>query len=451
MHRRMLAIIAIFTLLLCACNNQAPTTQTDTAQNTDASENLTSNPTDGIGDDMSSVSEPIEVLAMDSITIRDVVPEYDTESDEMFIVPSVQEDGTSEAVYVHMGNIGHFEYADNVFTVCTDEAEMNQGTHFTAYVLEDGEFQKLDSVLFSQEYELYGGTYHVEFEYATYADQIIPTYSAVDAGTNFINGAVAFLSNMTCLVDFQELGTDGNTQHHLMILDLSDGELKDFYDGMNAELLDDLISKQVKAIAFLNETSFVVQQAGGTFYYVDIAQNRICNLETVIDADIKQCAFTSSGIVCWNADGDYWRVNTEDLQPRYLLNAGATSYSAGISQGNGSSFTVYKKDGQFHVFDFENEIDTTLLIPEGWELNTEALHSSPDGRKFYAIKRNDGEAIQILVFDCEQMKFIEIFRENLNDVSETIVGWTPDGKIVIASGEYTDFYIYNIPHMYMTY
>ena len=79
------------------------------------------------------------------------------------------------------------------------------------------------------------------------------------------------------------------------------------------------------------------------------------------------------------------------------------------------------------------------------------MHSSPDGRKFYAIKRDDGGAIQILVFDFDQMKFIEISRDNLNDVSETMVGWTPDGKIVIASGEYMDFYIYNIPHMYMTY
>ena len=451
MHRRMLAIIAILTLLLCACNNQAPTTQTDTTQNADASENLTVNSTDGTGDDISGVSEPTEATAMESITIRDVVPEYDTESPEMFIIPAMHENVTSEAVHVHVGNIGHFEYADNVFTVCTDEAEMKQGTHFTAYVLEDGEFQQLDSVLFSWDYELYGDTYHVEFEYATYADQIIPTYSAADGDANCINGAVAFLSSTTCLVDFQELAADGNTQHHLMILDVMNGKLKDFYDGMSAELLDDLISKQVRAIAFLNETSFVVQQAGDTFYYVDIAQNRICNLETVIDADIKQCAITSSGFVCWNAEGDYWRINTEDLQPRYLLNAGASSYSAGISQGNGSSFTVYKKDGQFHVFDFENEIDTTLLIPEGWVLNTEALHSSPDGRKFYAIRRDDGGAIQILVFDCDQMKFIEISRENLNDVSETMVGWTPDGKIVIASGEYTDFYIYNIPHMYMPY
>lgn len=72
-------------------------------------------------------------------------------------------------------------------------------------------------------------------------------------------------------------------------------------------------------------------------------------------------------------------------------------------------------------------------------------------RLMYTIKCNEGGEIQILVIDCEQMKFIEITRDNMNDVSETMVGWTPDGKIVIASGEYTDFYIYNISHKYMTF
>ena len=444
--RRSLLYIAIFILVLSlvGCKRKPAAIQSNDPPEKLISESVSGNlPTETKNEDLSGGGA--ESAATTFVSIHDVVPQYDTTSSEMFFISDNQhDDAQCKTSYVHLPNMGHFEYANDVFTVCTDEVYMNQGNHYAAYVIENGQFEELGRETFSKEYDLFGNTYRVEFEYAVYDGQILITYSPACNETNHVHGAVEFLENNSCLVGFAEQASSGETMYHLMILDLSNGELTDLYSSLSPELQKKLRCSQVDNIAFISDNRFVIEQVDGSFYYVDTVDNVACNLDSLVGVEIKQCSVVGENVVCWNADGDYWEINVADLSTRLLLNDKKDSYASGIWYENGCSFTVYKSEGKFHVFDFVKKTDRIITPPDGWELRTETFHASPDGRRFYTIKREDNGPIQLLAFDCDLMKFVEICRTNLNTVDETMGGWTADGKIFIQSQNGTDIYIYDV-------
>lgn len=444
--RRSLIYIAIFILVLSlvGCKRKSAGIQSDDPPEKLISESVSGNlPTETENEDLSGGGA--ESAATTFVSIHDVVPQYDTTSSEMIFFSADQHDDTQcEASYVHLPNRGHFEYANDVFMVCTDEVYMNQGNHFAAYVIENAQFEELGRETFSQEYDLFGSTYRVEFEYSAYDGQIYITYSPACNEEKHVHGAVEYLKNNSCLVVFEEQDPSGETLYHLMILDLSNGELTDLYSALSPELQKRLLCGYVDNIAFISESRFVIEQVNGPFYYVDSVDNVVCNLDSLVGVGIKQCSVVGENVVCWNADGDYWEINVADLSTRLLLSDKKDSYASGIWYENGCSFAVYKSEGKYHVFDYAKKTDRIITPPDGWELRMETFHASPDGRRFYTIKREDNGPIQLLVFDCDLIKFVEVCRTNLNTVDETIGGWTDDGKIIIQSQNGTDIYIYDV-------
>lgn len=436
--------IFIFVLSLAGCARNSASSQPGDPQETTISESTgNSLPTKDESGNLSGNGAESTVLTF--VKINDVVPQYDTASTEMFTVSADRQDNAQyEASYIHLPNIGSFEYANGVFTVCTDEVSMKQGNHNAAYVLKNGQITEIVSKTFSQEYDLFGTTYQVEFAYAEYDGQTLITYSPACYEANHVHGAVAILNNNSCLVDFTEQAATGETMHHLFILDLNNGNISDLYSCLSPDMQKNLLCNAVNRIAFIDESRFVIEQVNGPFYYVNTVDNVVRNLDSLLGFEIKQCSIVGERVVCWNEDGDYWKVNTADLSTRMLLEGKKDSFASGIWYKNGCSFTIYKDAGKYHIFDFASETDTAITPPDGWELRKELFQPSPDGRGFFTFKLEDNGALQLLVFDCDFMRFVEICRTNLNAVHEAVGGWTSDGKIVIRSDGCTDFYIYDL-------
>ena len=75
------------------------------------------------------------------------------------------------------------------------------------------------------------------------------------------------------------------------------------------------------------------------------------------------------------------------------------------------------------------------------------MFPGPDGRKFFIEKTDQTGTIQILVFNCDTKTWLEIKRDNPNDVSESLVMWASDNEIVVSSLSQQDFYIYQLGHL----
>ncbi len=59
---------------------------------------------------------------------------------------------------------------------CLDEQAMNRGTHYAAYTVENGELTELERHTVSQDYELNGVTYPLDFEWCMNDGQLILPY-----------------------------------------------------------------------------------------------------------------------------------------------------------------------------------------------------------------------------------------------------------------------------------
>ena len=77
-------------------------------------------------------------------------------------IPVVGEDYTLSSVEIS----GAYTYISHgPIMKCLDEQAMNQGTHYAAYTVENGELVELERHTFSQVYELDGITYPMDFEW----------------------------------------------------------------------------------------------------------------------------------------------------------------------------------------------------------------------------------------------------------------------------------------------
>lgn len=432
--RALIVLLSLWTaVFLSGCREETvPLETTQTVQSTVSTQN----------------TQPLEESWL---TLTDTVPEYDTQSGNSFQVPGMSDEASPpEAGYFHIGSYGHYENSNDLFRICTDGQEMNQGSHFSVYQMVDNQMKELPRYYFLEDFEVLGNSFRVEFEYVRYGDGLIITY--IPANTWEYRLLDLELGESKCLISF-DCGLDnGDRMDYPMLLDVKNGVLMDILGESDADTWPtaqhaDPGSSNVYGIkdaVFLQNQCLLMRMNGGAHYYFDAPTGKVYNLNELSGRQVADCAVADGGIICWNEIDDYWRIDLNTLEAtEVLMDVAYVEYVCGIWNGAGASFTLYRdQDWQLHVFDFLTGEDCILQEPAGWTVEGYQCHPSPDGRKFFMLNANDQGTYQLLIFDCDRKQFILLNRNNPNPVKEGLCSWTRDNAIVITSDTYQDFYVY---------
>lgn len=335
--------------------------------------------------------------------------------------------------------------AGRIFLMCTDETELNQGSHYIAYAVENDELVPLEIKQFSGDYGLLGGTVHVELEYVENDGVWAITYIASNSeATLDFNILDTSRGAKKCLIGFFCKTHIGTLIQYPVLLDLETGELTDFLSEIEQEKLFPMLSGQIYDSAMDDENRLVIKLSDGNYYYIDPNGNCCYCLTELISQEISDCALTQNAIICWNESGDYWQIALDTIEVKQILSDVDTVFICGISEGNGSSFVLYRDGGYLHSFDFNNMTDTLLTNIGSWEINSEDGYVSPDGRKLLVMQRENG-IFQMGIFDCDTARFLSLARSNADGLMESQIYWSEYHgieEVEIVSESARDIYNY---------
>lgn len=234
-----------------------------------------------------------------------------------------------------------------------------------------------------------------------------------------------------------------------MYVDLETGELTDFLSDMEPASLHDALSKEIYTVAFFENDNFVAQRSDNCFYYFDVEKKQIYNLGEVSGKTVSNCSLLSSEVICWGEQGDFWKIDLEDMEVTSLITASQVEYVAGI-QGmhgkTGSCFALYRDDYQcLCIYDFEAEECSILDEPDGWLISGDACYPSHCGRKLCMISSEGEDDIsRYLVFDADTKSFLEIDVKHPGFSLQGLIGPNLQNEIVLISSSMRDFYFYKL-------
>lgn len=103
-------------------------------------------------------------------TVTETVPEQASDSGKTVALS----DGVT-ASYIFVPDYAHIE--GGMFMVCTDDVALRQGSHYAAYVYENGALVRQEEQHFDQVYTQDGQTYHLRFDWAAHDDRVAITWS----------------------------------------------------------------------------------------------------------------------------------------------------------------------------------------------------------------------------------------------------------------------------------
>ena len=134
--------------------------------------------------------------------------------------------GMIEGRYVH--NPVSCNAREGVYVICTDEIEMNQGSHYDAYYEENGAFFKLEEHTFRGDYTVLENDFYIAFDWAVHDGQVALTY--VGEGENYRipanpGDADAMLVELLC--SFRDVEGEYTSTAYPVFLNLETGELND--------------------------------------------------------------------------------------------------------------------------------------------------------------------------------------------------------------------------------
>lgn len=277
-----------------------------------------------------------------------------------------------------------------IFLVCTDPVEMEQGSHYDAYIPdENGQLTLLENKLFNNAYTLGSGRYHFNFSWVDNGGVKSLTYVSEDTNAEFLSLSDEGSKSLFLLKD--HLSSDGSTlySYYPVLLDFSQEKIKDILSGCGLEN----ISKICNAALSSDCKGLLLAQDGGALYYCDLSSGTVYSLDELSGEPVKACALTEDRIICWNQSsslsgmgdvGDYhfWYIDLADFQRKEMPQlqtdgdtgplrlahlAGFSSTMYNYKMFSGSAYALYTSgDGRIYVLDMEN-----------WRLNAVSGYTMP--------------------------------------------------------------------------
>ena len=367
--------------------------------------------------------------------------------------------GVIEGRYVHTPVSSHAR--EGVYVICTDEIEMNQGSHYDAYYEENGAFFKLEEHTFRGDYTVLGNEFHIAFDWAAHDGQVALTY--VDTGENYRipanpGDADAMLVELLC--SFQDTEGEYISTAYPVFLNLETGELKDVLAGTGAEKLMELCNQAVSE----DGSKMLLAQSDGTLYYVDLEAKALHSVEELSGERADACSLIGNTLACWVLeDGQYraWNVDLETLERKELFSGNSNAmYLNGFD-------TIVHWGTMFTGSHFALEVDeagnvTVIDLATGEKIPVEGFiwpadryqdvlwESSPDGKRLLISGGEIGSKYEYIgVLDFEKMQYLEFERVNPNEVYEWKPYWFDKDTVIIQSTSkdsyyVQDYYVYDI-------
>lgn len=423
--RKIVTVLLLLSMLLglAACSGVPDPQQTESSGSSQPED-----PAPDTGGEATNFTARSEPLSLPLHTCTDPDAFTDVQVSQPQLLNRMEDAGSGvSALHFQTPSLAYFGYGNGIFTVCTDAVEMNQGSHYTAYVFDGETVTALENHSFAREYSLYGQTYRVEFGYAVCGDRIVPTYSPAERyEPTDVSGFIVSLDSNHCLISLYEPAGDCFLLH-LKVLDLETGELTDYLPDIQAETLK-FDSYGIRSITFnrKNENAFLLHMADGECRYVNADDSVVVDLSVLTGTKIVSAVFAGRNIVCHDSQNDIWKISTTDYTAHKLLSGRKLLHCVG------SSFAVYVDGDTIHVYDCISETDTAIVSPEGWDLTKLDFTPSYDGRKVVAYARPDDTTEKILSFDCDSMIFTEIIAPVPQDCTASTLYYTEDDDLYVT-------------------
>ena len=415
------------------------------------------------------------------IEAEEVVPQLpgteEVTIDTMFVEPDRSIlGGVIEGRYVHTPVSSHAR--EGVYVICTDEIELNQGSHYDAYYEENGEFVKLEEHTFRGDYTVLGKEFHIEFEWAVHSGQVALTYIGVEEDYRIPanpGDVDAMLVELLCTVRTGTGETVGTA--YPVLINLETGELKDVLKGTGAENLGDLCNQAVSE----DGSKMLLAQGNGALYYVDLVTKKLYGVEALSGEPADACSLIGNTLSCWVLeDNAYhaWTIDLTTLERKELFSGirnvmGENDAIVGQSDGeksaperckagivclSGFDTTVHWGTvftGSHFVLETDVMGNVTVIdlatgerIPvEGftWPANQyeDVLwETSTDGKRLLISGGEIGSKYEYIgVLDFEKMRYLEFARENPNEVYEWNPYWFDEDTVIIQATSKDSYYV----------
>lgn len=421
----------------------------------------------------------------------EVVPQHPGDPTELFGVEqeNVNIGGVIRGTYVHTPAASHAR--SGIYSVCTDEIQMNSGNHYDAYALENGSFVKLTEQWFRREITVQGVTVSMEFEWTEHNGNVAVTYVDGDAPYRLYGlsgSADSVLVDVSIPNDYP------------VLLNLRTGEVSDVLSGTGAEAFGGIANAALTE----DRTKMLLVTYDREIYLADLKTKTLLSVNELSGERVEECTVIGNTLVCWTLDGASieeatlgnlraWNIDLSTLERRELFSlpaTPATSYDvwseyqgdvaidengnlvwvdrvpwnhAGIQFMDGFNQTIHwgnmyagscfavEVDEARNVYVIELQTGEKTVIPGfQWPETSYPLlecSPSPDGKKLLIYDRSTGHIGTVGVLDFEKKAYYEFDRENEKNVDEHLVYWFDHDSIIITAENGSliqDYYVYQL-------
>ena len=405
------------------------------------------------------------------IEYGEIVPELSGTEEVTLDTMYVEQDrrilgGMIEGRYVHTPVSSNAR--EGVYLICTDEIEMNQGSHYDAYYEENGAFIKLEEHTSCGDYTVLGNEFHMEFDWAVHDGQVSLTYIGAEENYRIPanpGDADSMLVELLCTIP-TESGEAAATAYPVL-LNLKTGELKDVLAGTGAEKLGDLCNQAVSE----DGTRMLLAQGNGALYYVDLSAKKLYNIEELSGEPADACSLIGDTLSCWKLENSAyhaWTIDLITLERKDLFtdvpNAMGENYPAagqsspGIVYLSGFDTTVHWGTmfaGSYFALETDTEGKVTVIdLASGEKLPVEGFtwpadryadvlwDASPDGKRLLISGGEIGSKYEYIgVLDFDKMRYLEFSRENPNEVYEWKPYWFDQDTVIIQATSKDSYYV----------
>lgn len=360
--------------------------------------------------------------------------------------------GVIEGTYIHFPNMSAVR--NGIFTVCTDDVQMNSGSQYDAYYEKDGEFIRLEEKTFDQTYHLFGNDIRVEFDWVEYNGDVITTFVESEPPFVKFGGAGDVASTLMWL----QIDPPGEEVfgYYPVLINVRTGELTDICAGLGVENL-----RQIRQAAISDDiTQMIIVDWDGNIYYADLVGRKLYALDDLLGQKCAACALVDGMLVAWSEnygsvtvrvfDPATWESHeTYSGQPNFISGFDSTIHSSQMYRGTRFALEV-DTNQDVHVIDLLNGqrsiIDGFKWLQDS-EVFTECVPDA-DGNKLLIYSRGSTTYYEsIAVLDFPNKTLVKFSRENIGKVNEHAVYWNDDDSIIIETStddEKKQYYLYKL-------
>lgn len=270
-------------------------------------------------------------------------------------------EGTDYTLSEHEITGAYTLITEGIVMKCLDEQAMNRGTHYAAYTVENGELVELERHTVSQDYELNGVTYPLDFEWCMNDGKLILPYT----GENYPIAEYRYRAAPERV--FVPLYRKDINSLYPVMLNLLTGEVTDVLSGVELENIQNInVSPSGNHLLLMCSSDALCEDV--TVWHYDIAEKTLTDI-TDISPHKTGGTFVSDNIICVCEDGIIRRCNLETGELEEL-------YNANTSGENVRMFDSSMTAGRYVLFYSPGRLFAVDVI-DGAVLDIGAVQSEP--------------------------------------------------------------------------